>query len=293
MTNSFQNDLEMAGLKLDRPMKMGAVWSAPVAEVKEDFLIYDAGARAKHNAFRGLLRGLLEARESREKTIKFCRRWGVLGLCEHGLPKAHRKECIGLAAFRRSTDPNGIPHAYYRESVESVRCFAGALESLLSIGAAMAQGKSGHASDWDNACEVITGPDFPPWPENPSTQDLRSARLYLQTLMRRLIEICRIRPRFWWNDETGSWQIDLDSEGSGINLPTLIVHELMVAIADKDGFASCSSCHKTYIPGRRPDPTRRNYCPSCGRSAALRDASRAYREAQRTKKRKVVKHAKA
>jgi hypothetical protein len=50
----------------------------------------------------------------------------------------------------------------------------------------------------------------------------------------------------------------------------------------KDGVAICSSCHGSYVPARRPDPTRRNYCPACRGSADARDASRAYRERKRT-----------
>jgi hypothetical protein len=55
-----------------------------------------------------------------------------------------------------------------------------------------------------------------------------------------------------------------------------------VLIPGKDGVAICLACQRSYIPDRRPDPTRRNYCPSCGRRAAVRDASRAYRERKRT-----------
>jgi predicted RNA-binding Zn-ribbon protein involved in translation (DUF1610 family) len=73
-----------------------------------------------------------------------------------------------------------------------------------------------------------------------------------------------------------------------------MVIELIIAIADKDGFAVCSSCHRAYIPQRRPDPTRRNYCPACGRLAAMRDASRDYRERNPSaKSAKVVKAVKS
>jgi hypothetical protein len=285
MTNGIAVNLEMSGLRLDRPMKVGAVWSSPVVAIEGDFLIYEAGRRVKQNASRGLLRGLLEARSSREKTIKFCKKWGALGLCDHGIPSAHdtsaHGKCRSRGAFRTRVI-DGVPRHQYRESIDSVQRFGIGLESLLRIGAEMAQGRTGQASDWNQACGM--DPDFSPWPENPSSFDLSTARTHLQILIRRLIEICRIRPRFFWNEQTSSWQIDLDSEGSAINLPALMVIELIVTIADKDGFAICSSCHRAYIPERRPDPTRRNYCPTCRSSAAARDASRDYRERNRKEK---------
>jgi hypothetical protein len=239
-------------------------------------LIYKRGNRAKHNASQGLLRGLLDAKSSRESTIRFYRRWGVLGLCEHGIPASHGS-CVSGSAFRTEI-VNGVKVSYGRESIASVQRFAGALESVLRIGAEMSQGRCGAASDWANAEETLCGPDFPMWDPAPSTfNDLDTSRDFLHTLIRRLIDLCRIVPRFFWNRDTKSWQIDLDSAASLSNLPALLAIELIVTIADKDGFAICSSCHKAYIPGRRPDPTRRNYCPQCGPAAAQRDAAREYR----------------
>ena len=147
----------------------------------------------------------------------------------------------------------------------------------------MAHERAGHHSDWRIAKDVISSPDFGPLEEdeNPAHFGLASARTSLQILMRRLVEICRIRPRFFWNRQTSSWQIDLDTDGNANNIPALIVIELMITIADKDGFAICSSCHKSYIPDRKRDPTRRNYCPKCGIKAAWRDAARAKRERDR------------
>jgi hypothetical protein len=271
--------LALAGFDKDRPMKVGAIWAPPVARVEGEFLIYRLGDRAKRNASQGLLRGLLDAKSSPEAIIRFCKRWGVLGLCEHGIPASHGS-CVSRRAFHTEmvSGVSGIKASYGRESIASVRRFAGALESLLRIGAEMSQGRRGAASEWANAEETICGPDFPMWDPSPSTvNDLDISRNFLQMLVRRLIEICRIVPRFFWNRDTKSWQIDLDSQGSGNNLPALLTIELIVTIADKDGFAICSSCHRAYIPARRPDPTRRNYCPQCGLAAAQRDAAREYR----------------
>jgi hypothetical protein len=301
MRKSLEQALEVAGMKFERPMKTGVLWSPTVFAVEGDFLIYEPVARshqAHKGAPQGLLRMLLDGQESRPKAVAFCRRWGILGLCDHGLPRSHSETCLKQEVFRTSFDGK-TSHSYYRESIDAVQRFARGLEAIVRIGAEMSQDRSGRTDDWNNACDIITGPDFPRWPFNPSDLHVSEARSLLQGLIARLIRICRLRPRFWWNSDVGSWQIDLDTEGAGYNLPAFIIIELILTIADKDGFAICSSCHRAYIPARSPSPSRRNYCPtvSCLRARAC-DASkdRYDRNKAKGKKRskpKEKRHAKA
>jgi hypothetical protein len=58
----------------------------------------------------------------------------------------------------------------------------------------------------------------------------------------------------------GQWQIDLDAAHGRSNLLAVLTIQLMIRIADKDGFAICSICHRSYVPKRRPTATKRNYC---------------------------------
>jgi hypothetical protein len=53
--------------------------------------------------------------------------------------------------------------------------------------------------------------------------------------------------------------------------------QLMLALTRSDGLAICTSCGEPYVPKRRPSRSRRNYCGSCGRTAAIRDAAREFR----------------
>ena len=63
-----------------------------------------------------------------------------------------------------------------------------------------------------------------------------------------------------------------------VNLYGTLAYQLMIAVAQTDGLATCCACGKSYIiTGRRPNPDRRNYCHSCGKAAADRDAARDYR----------------
>lgn len=259
--------LALGGIDLDRPIKTGEVYAPPVRSAEGDYLVFHAGERKKHRTTRGLLSTFIELEGASDAdVVRFCRRWGVLGLCPHGLPSGGHRCGEHLAD---SQDP-----AIHKESIAGVMRFAGAFAALLRIAAEISQQRPGSVEDWEMANKVISGPDFPPWDVALIVFHVDVARLHLQILMRVLIHISNVQPRFFWNRSSSSWQIDMDAEGLVSNLPALLAIELMVTIADKDGFAVCSSCHRSYIPLRKPDPTRRNYCDKCGLKAAWRDAAR-------------------
>src|SRR5690242_4083245 len=97
---------------------------------------------------------------------------------------------------------DGVQISYGRESIKSVQKFAWALESLLRIGIEMSLDRRGSPDDWHNADRIISGPDFLSLVVKPWEFDIQSARNFFQILISRLIEICRIRPRFFWNQKT-------------------------------------------------------------------------------------------
>jgi hypothetical protein len=69
--------------------------------------------------------------------------------------------------------------------------------------------------------------------------------------------------------------------GGGLSLAGALTVQLMSAMVGS-GFAMCSGCGDPFIPeGRQPAFGSRRYCPSCGHSAAMRDAKRDYRARQR------------
>lgn len=55
--------------------------------------------------------------------------------------------------------------------------------------------------------------------------------------------------------------------------------QLLFSVFRSDGLAICSACGSPFIPKRRPNSTRRVYCPDCSKGRRdQRDASRAYRD---------------
>lgn len=290
MTKDLDVAIQLAGIEIDGPINTGDVFAPPVREVGGGLLIYHSGDRAKHRMKKGLLADFLNLTEgSDRKVAAFCRKWGVFGLCQHGVPMMHgpNLHCpVGAHPTARELECSGRRYALVAESISDIKRFAGAFDAILRIGAEMAQGKNANKVQWQAADGVINGSDFPVWTEEPIAPwnlSVYEARTYLMMLMRRLLHICNVKPRFLWNKEKESWQIDLDAYGLS-NLPGLLAVELMISVAGKDGFAVCSACGRSYIPKRRPDPTRNNYCQKCGIRAAWRNASRKSREKMREQK---------
>jgi hypothetical protein len=269
--------VELAGFEMDSPIQTGRVW-APRARAHpvDGFLVYHVGERVS-TVPPPLEHFLNLAEASDEWVARFCRKWGVLCLCAHGFPWGHH-------ACKPGPFPNE-EKATWRESIEHIRRFSRACGALLAIGAQLSQGKSADACEWQTADALVNGADFTPMKDDAiapwNHRNLNWARLNLQTFIRRLLKISDVRPRFYWNHKAKSWQIDLDAAESLSNLPGIIAIQVMVTIASRP-FAICSNCQRSYIPEKRPDPTRRSYCFRDGcKRASRRDAQRDCRERKR------------
>jgi hypothetical protein len=257
--------VEMSGLKTDRPMETGLVWAPPITEIGDGYLKYDPGTRKKQKPSPALLTSFVDLAEADDRAIgKFASRWGALGIDNDGWPV------------------NRTPG---EESMNAWRVLARRFRGAINLGCAFNLDRPGTEQAWT---ESFDGEDrfrlFKPWEEK------SPYRTDLQMLLRSMIQRFRVMPRFWWNVERNHWQIDLDAYGPS-NLPGILVIQAMLLIADKDGLAVCSSCHRSYIPDRRPDPTRRNYCSrdDCRKRAAWKDAARERRRRLREKKESDVK----
>lgn len=267
MTNQKTIDrLDLQGITVERPTQTGMVWAPPVLDVENGALICDVAQRHKVNVGAGMLQNFLGLSEATDEQIyQYGKKWGALGVGSDGWPA---KE-IGAAGT-----------TVYREPTEGWRRVAARFLAAINLEAAFVKANSGAEADWmafdDPAGRydpVIT--PIPPW-----KLGVTLARTELSAAIREMVHRYQVAPRFWWNKKSNEWQLDLDAFGVS-NLPGLLVIQLLIVIADKDGYALCSSCHKSYIPARRPDPTRRNYCTACRSHASQRDAARDYRQRRR------------
>jgi hypothetical protein len=153
--------------------------------------------------------------------------------------------------------PKSRPRLEFAEPISAWRALALRVRALYRIGANLTFERTGNAEDWTT---LGVNAEY-------AAASLDEARFQVMTEIRKLVTESRLQPRLYWNPENrGQWQIDLDSTGRS-NLLAVLIHELMLRIADKEGFAICSICHRTYVPRRRPTRSKKNYCddPRCQR----------------------------
>lgn len=254
--------LEVAGLKADRPMETGVIWSPQVAGVEGQCLIVNSANRVRKPPHSQLLIEFATLATADDAAIvRFAKEFGALGVGEDGWPLSPDKDVV------------------IREPLAGWRALAIRLQAAINLGADFHNGKPGSKENWlaftqgENRYEL-----FHPWKEKaPYRTDM-----YL--MIRVMIARFGVSPRFWWNEKRGHWQTDLDATGFS-NLPGILVIQLMLLIADKKGWALCSECGDTYPVTRKPNPARRNYChkPECYKDAAWRNAAADKRERERRK----------
>jgi hypothetical protein len=247
-------EVAIPGDPANRPMSTGQVWAPRVEVLVDGCLIYDPLRCCKAKAGGALLSQFLDLCDAAdEKVLRYARRYGALGLGRRDESDIHR----------------------FLEPVTIWRGLAHQFRALLNIGAKLNQSTRPTRDDWMelDGTRYERGLVPKPW-EFTGREGAYLARHELQILLRSLIDRFKVRPRIWWNHQINQWQIDLDSAGPSSNLPGLLTIQLMLTLADKDGFAVCSACHRSYIPKRRPNPERRNYCPNCGIRASWKDAAR-------------------
>ena len=230
--------------------------------------------------FRAPLRGLLEGFTSlvdapAEQICTFARRFGALHICEHSLPKSHwgsRRSCRDL--FDEETDQFFEPLTAWRSLAMRVR-------SGLNLAAKLNQGQIGTLDEWmvwrygskdmTAATEVQLNTAA-----SKGINGIYGYRDFLAEGMRELLDWARPMFRFSWDGRRYDMHI-----WSWNGTLCAIAFELAFAISGTAGLAFCSGCGKQYEPSRRPNPNRNRYCPRCGRSAAVRDAARRWRQKQK------------
>ena len=190
-----------------------------------------------------------------ERAVKsFASRYGIAGLCQHGLPSGHSSTC------KQSAD-----------HVKGYKEFADCLDHLLNLGMELSEGRCGRTIDWAAADSTLCGRDFAPHPRE-FWEDVQKhvgfRQSQFQILMRRLVLVSGLYPRFCWR--RGAWTIEFDSvEGS--NIAAILTTQLMARIAG-GLMRKCRNCPRWFQP-----QGRQVYCRDCGKRASWRDSKRRLR----------------
>lgn len=267
----------MAGItSLDRPMPSEQVWVPQEVEVVGDDLIWaPSGEQFKSPGFRfGMLDEFrsLHTAESADLAA-YARKWGVLGLCEHGLPWQHLSTIFSVQYGVKGCELRPAscrPGSWFLDSIAAWRRLSLAADAVLRL-AAMIEGGAAFQSDecWKRL--LTAGPTtkggIPEWPSRSTNAKRRAYELLAQEIetwlaVGKTVPRCSWKPPRKGRDDGTRFRMTLGSR-SWPNLFPVLALKLMLAVSTEGGFAFCSTCPRSYVPERRPSGTRNNYCPAC------------------------------
>jgi len=308
-------EMDRGGVYPDQPMASGLLFVPQEIELDGEFLTWswvapwawsEDGPKVRYRHPKpGMLADFLRLEDARDdKILAYARRWGVLGICDHGLPCSHNqyptgilegvKPCLPILATPLSPGEYRV-----REPLVIWREWSRKAQALINISVQLNQDRFPRVEDWRvvkglgasdlgqterdlSDLGLVEPPDRRSM--NDSTK-LDKAHRALAYELDGWISMGQIRPRISWERQRqpdrmsqANWvgRFSLDAVSSGPNLFGLLALGLLLAIA-RTSLAVCSACANSYIPKRRPNPNRRNYCTRCGLKAAQLEASRRYR----------------
>ena len=255
---------------MDRPTGALAWAIAPDVTLEKGALIFRYPAERKKNTVypksgkahpdARLLTWFIElAGASDERILAYARRYGRLGLCEHGeLQHLANDDCLPT---RRG--------AMFAEQLEHWRGKAIHARALLN---AIAQfSKSGKVSDTTLSALHPT--------LRSSAAVLRKARLagwsFILGWTRIWLRAFRVRPEILYDRRAKRFHVRLRGRPG---LGSALALQIMTLACQSRGIAICSGCAQPFPPKRRPSLTRESYCPKCGIRAAWRDAQHRRRQ---------------
>jgi hypothetical protein len=220
----------------------------------------------------GEQRGLLDAfRRIRtaQDVLVFAQRYGVLGLCEHGLPASHnpfRRATYDLAYRGVLQMPMCAPRTnragFTEELIADWLDWVQQVNGLLYVADTLRRGKAMDTAAWEAAfhSQWQAGPAFD---EDGHPNDWRSvACIEVSSLVETWLDYGDVRPHFLWTspDEDPMFALEGDARDSVFGVIAL---QVMLVVARQHALVVCSHCGLPYLPERKPQRGRRNYCPEC------------------------------
>jgi hypothetical protein len=201
--------------------------------------------RAMFERFLGL------ASASETAIARYATKWGMLFICEHGLPASHKAHehdgSGGCPLITRS------PNEYW-EPIARWRHFSRQAKAILSIaGRLTVDERPGRKEDWRVIFEdqIL----WQPWDPGVDVD-----RLMLRSVINEWLSMGRVRLEF---DFSGSASVALvRPRGSGL-FGALAV-QLALAVGKSNGIGTCDGCGGEYSPvERRPKAGQRKFCKKC------------------------------
>ena len=281
MITSLSRNWELAGFcretgQLERLLPIGELRVPNHVELEEEGLCWGMDARQPITRRPGppILRDFVRLADGDGPQIRaYARRWGILGICEHGLPFCHAGNEGGMPRCRplRREDLGWRFDGW--EPLERWWHFARQARAMLNLAANLHTDRPGQPEDWQ---VVVHHPKQPvPW-WRPSVE---AEWILLSSVVQEWIRIGDVRPVLARGPTQGR-QVEFGSSAGGARLFETLACQLLFTMTRVTGVAVCSACAAIYTPRRRPRPDQRRYCRSC------RDGGVPQRDAQRDRQRR-------
>lgn len=313
MTAQQRREFELSGVKtqrgvFDRPLNAGTlVVYRPVKLVKKK--LYYGRDKREVKISPNLLQDFIALADTTDSSriVDFATQWGTLGICRHDMPFTHfpPRGCNQYLDFINDTASYCMPRMvregkhwtkhWHWEPISAWTQTAKEAKAILNLAAQLNMGKLGNEEDWKTLeqgprCYIIEELWSKPtvWLGPPLGQRMGNAerrqklstvtplqnQLWcLQYVLRQWVELADLRPGI--AHKNGKWEISFFTGGlfQGLAL------QLMLAVTTTAGLGLCSHCRNSYQLERRPNTSRRSYCPACrAKGIPLRDAAREYRK---------------
>jgi hypothetical protein len=235
-------------------------WLAPVdVRLDGDALVYDHRATRRRGCLLvpspGMLAEFLTLADASDHRIAaYAERYGVIGLCPHGLVHTH---CTRL-------NDDGEPHVDNpsdREPLDLWRRWSRLAWATVDVATRVRRGK------WDDAsnCQLrelveygMYGWDVGDWRDG-----FRLGRYAVAAVCSRWLIEGDARLIVHWPEGRSRPEIVLGAPVADAGAFTGIGLQLAMACASSEGLTTCDGCGAVHAPSRQPRPGQRTFCARC------------------------------
>ncbi len=205
-----------------------------------------------------------------EHVLRFAERFGVLNLCEHGLPGSHNWPATTYGCY-----PVGWETGVCREPINLWLDYAAQFRAVLRLIMDVLQGQAGADDDWDRATAgyLSDGDEL----GLAFIEDARATnagrRSLLAGIINRLLALGAVRPNIMWARDEGGSSFQLSGSTFG-----LMALQLALISSGSHRLASCFGCKELYVrTWRLPRLGQHGYCKTCSTTEANRQRQSSWR----------------
>jgi hypothetical protein len=240
---------------IDRPVDATS-WGVPKRiELREDRIYWDIYPGKQIGPSAGMFEAFYKLGDAPPQSILgFARKYGVLQICEHGLPCSHNhqtsEQCYPLGWHDRQ--PRQQIHCW--EPLEAWRSLSRQALGVVKVADRLLQSETGRPEDW-RAVYARSGREAPWW-----QQEVSAERVLIAECVNEWLKLGDVHPHVRWNGHEKKPTVKLGGSG----LFGALAVQLALAVGQSAGFAVCTHCRREYPPReRRPKAGQRHFCPEC------------------------------